>query len=58
MAILILIVAGGAWFVRQHGWMLGESGASPERHSIVVLPFTNLSGDPEHSASFINQKTD
>ncbi|MGH8648525.1 MAG: tetratricopeptide repeat protein, partial [Burkholderiales bacterium] len=38
---------GGAWFVRQHGWMLGGNVASAARHSIVVLPFTNLSGDPE-----------
>ncbi len=46
-AIVILIVASGAWFVRQHGWTLGGSDASTARHSIVVLPFTNLSGDPE-----------
>jgi TolB-like protein/class 3 adenylate cyclase/Flp pilus assembly protein TadD len=48
-AIVIVIVAGSAWFVRQHGWPLGGSGASPERHSIVVLPFTNLSGDSEQA---------
>ena len=48
-AIVILIVAGGAWFVRQHGWTLGGNVASPGRHSIVVLPFTNLSGDPEQA---------
>ena len=48
-AIVILIVAGGAWFVRQHGWTLGGNVASTTRHSIVVLPFTNLSGDPEQA---------
>ena len=48
-AILVLIVAGGAWFVRQHGWPVGGNVASPGRHSIVVLPFTNLSGDPEQA---------
>ncbi len=48
-AILILIVASGAWFVRQHGWGLGGNVASTARHSIVVLPFTNLSGDPEQA---------
>ena len=46
-AILILIVTGGAWFARQQGWMLG--GNVTERRSIVVLPFTNLSGDPEQA---------
>jgi adenylate cyclase len=49
VAIVILIVAGGAWFVRQHGWTLGGNVASTERNSIVVLPFTNLSGDPEQA---------
>jgi TolB-like protein/class 3 adenylate cyclase/Flp pilus assembly protein TadD len=48
-AILILIVAAGAWFVRQHGWTLSGNVASPGRHSIVVLPFTNLNGDPEQA---------
>jgi TolB-like protein/cytochrome c-type biogenesis protein CcmH/NrfG len=48
-AIVILIVVGGAWFVRQHGWTLGGNVASTGRHSIVVLPFTNLSGDPEQA---------
>ena len=48
-AIVIFIVAGGAWFVRQHGWTIGGSVASAARHSIVVLPFTNLSGDPEQA---------
>ena len=48
-AIVILIVAGGAWFVRQHGSTLGGNVASAGRHSIVVLPFANLSGDPEQA---------
>ena len=48
-AILILIVASGAWFVRQGGWGLGGNVASTARHSIVVLPFTNLSADPEQA---------
>jgi len=48
-AIVILIVAGGAWFVRQHGWTVGGNVASTGRHSIVVLPFTNLSGDLEQA---------
>jgi adenylate cyclase len=48
-AIVILIVAGGAWFVQQHGWTLGGNVATSERRSIVVLPFTNLSGDSEQA---------
>jgi TolB-like protein/class 3 adenylate cyclase len=48
-ALLILIVAGSAWFVRQHGWGLGGNVASTTRHSIVVLPFANLSGDSEQA---------
>ena len=48
-AIVILIVAGGAWVVRQHGWTLGGNVATTNRHSIVVLPFTNLTGDPEQA---------
>jgi len=48
-AIVILAVAGGAWFVRQHGWTVGGNVASTGRHSIVVLPFTNLSGDSEQA---------
>lgn len=48
-AIVVLILAGGAWFVQQNGWTLGGKVASPGRHSIVVLPFTNLSGDPEQA---------
>ncbi|HLN83494.1 MAG TPA: adenylate/guanylate cyclase domain-containing protein [Candidatus Binatia bacterium] len=48
-AILILIVASGAWFVRQRGWGLGGNVALTARHSIVVLPFTNLSADPEQA---------
>jgi adenylate cyclase len=47
--ILILVVAGGAWFVRQHGWTLGGNVVTSGRHSIVVLPFTNLSGDSEQA---------
>jgi adenylate cyclase len=48
-AIVILIVAGAAWFVRQHGWTPGGNVATSGRHSIVVLPFANLSGDPEQA---------
>ena len=48
-AILILIVASGAWFVRQRGWDLNDNVTSTARHSIVVLPFTNLSGNPEQA---------
>ena len=48
-AIVVLLLAGGAWFVRQHGWTGGGNVASPGRHSIVVLPFANLSGDPEQA---------
>jgi adenylate cyclase len=48
-AIVILAVAGGAWFARQHGWTLGGNVASTARYSIVVLPFANLSGDPEQA---------
>jgi len=38
-AFLVLIGAGGAW------WMRSDSTEAP-RLSIVVLPFSNLSGDP------------
>ena len=48
-AIVILIVAGGAWFTWQHGSKPGGNVASTGRHSIVVLPFINLSGDPEQA---------
>ena len=48
-AIVILIVVASTWFVRQHGWTLGGNVASTGRHSIVVLPFANLSGDPEQA---------
>jgi TolB-like protein/class 3 adenylate cyclase/Flp pilus assembly protein TadD len=48
-AIVVIFVAAGAWYVRQHGWMPGGNVASTGRHSIVVLPFANLSGNPEQA---------
>jgi adenylate cyclase len=48
-AMVILIVAGGAWFAWQPGSKPSGNLASAGRHSIVVLPFTNLSGDPEQA---------
>jgi adenylate cyclase len=48
-AILIFIIAAGAWFVRPHGWTLSGNVATSARDSIVVLPFSNLSGDPEQA---------
>ena len=48
-ALVIVLIAAGAWFVRQHGQNLDGNVAAPGRHSIVVLPFANLSGDPEQA---------
>jgi TolB-like protein/class 3 adenylate cyclase/thioredoxin-like negative regulator of GroEL len=48
-AALVILFAGGAWFVRQHGWTVGGNTATANRHSIVVLPFANLSGDSEQA---------
>jgi TolB-like protein/class 3 adenylate cyclase/Tfp pilus assembly protein PilF len=49
LAILILLVAGGAWFAWQHVSKPSGNLAVAGRHSIVVLPFTNLSGDSEQA---------
>ena len=40
-ALLVLLAAGGAWWVSSRA-----DGTQAPRLSIVVLPFTNLSGDP------------
>lgn len=48
-AILILIVAGGAWFAWQNRSKPTGNVATSGRHSIIVLPFTNLSGDSEQA---------
>ena len=52
MALLVIVGGGLAWF---QPWVLREEPASiermafplPEKPSIAVLPFTNMSGDPE-----------
>jgi TolB-like protein/class 3 adenylate cyclase/Tfp pilus assembly protein PilF len=46
-AVLVLLAAGGTWWIRS--WFLPSQRADSAdlpRLSIVVLPFTNLSGDP------------
>lgn len=45
-AFLVLLGAGGAWWMGS--WLFGQQADSIEapRLSIVVLPFANLSGDP------------
>ena len=43
-AVLIAIAVGSVWFATRSG--PPQSSASMPRFSIVVLPFTNLSGDP------------
>src|SRR4030095_11963783 len=48
-SIVMAIVAAGAWFVWQHGSKPSGSSAVARRYSIVVLPFTNLSGDSEQA---------
>jgi len=49
VASVVLIIAGSAWFMRQHGMAPRGDVVSTGRHSIVVLPFSNLSGDPEQA---------
>jgi adenylate cyclase len=46
-ALLALLAVGGAWWVRP-GLVPGQrtDGTQAPRLSVVVLPFTNLSGDP------------
>ncbi|HEX2931545.1 MAG TPA: hypothetical protein VHV54_17600, partial [Candidatus Binatia bacterium] len=48
-SIVMAIVAAGAWFVWQYGSRPSGSSAVARRYSIVVLPFTNLSGDSEQA---------
>lgn len=53
IALLVVVGGGLAWF---QPWMRGEEPASiehmafplPDKPSIAVLPFTNMSGNPEH----------
>jgi adenylate cyclase len=46
-ALLVLLAAGGAWWVSSRLFPgQGADGTQAPRLSIVVLPFTNLSGDP------------
>jgi adenylate cyclase len=46
---LIVVVVGLYWIIERQGDQGGQSGTndSPDRASIAVLPFTNMSGDPE-----------
>ena len=48
-AVLVIFIAAGAWFVRQHGSNSTGTLALPDRPSIAVLPFENMSGDPEQA---------
>ena len=55
--VIALLVATGLWLIwpRPMGWVLDLAGVSgppvnpplPDKPSIVVLPFTNMSADPE-----------
>jgi adenylate cyclase len=46
-ALLVLLAAGGAWWVSSRLFPgQGADSTQAPRLSIVVLPFTNLSGDP------------
>ena len=46
-ALLVLLAAGGAWWVSSRLFLDQRADGTPApRLSIVVLPFTNLSGDP------------
>jgi adenylate cyclase len=47
MALLVVLTAGGAWWMSPR-FLPGQraNGTQAPRLSIVVLPFTNLSGDP------------
>lgn len=47
-AVLVIVAAAGAWFALQSA-KLGEDALPPERASIAVLPFDNLSSDPEQA---------
>jgi adenylate cyclase len=44
-ALLVLLAAGGVWWASSRVFP-GQRAAQAPRLSIVVLPFTNLSGDP------------
>jgi adenylate cyclase len=45
-AFLVLLAAGGTWWMRSRMLVGQRASTDPPRLSIVVLPFTNLSGDP------------
>ncbi len=45
--LLLLLVLGAVLAVRQSGVERPQGLPLPDRPSIAVLPFTNMSGDPE-----------
>ncbi len=47
IGVAILVVAVGAWFALQSGLRLTGDATSTARASVAVLPFANLSGDPQ-----------
>jgi TolB-like protein/class 3 adenylate cyclase/Tfp pilus assembly protein PilF len=56
-ALLVLILAGAGWWLRPAGLMsIGRLNSAP-RLSMVVLPFANLSNDPEQEY-FVDGITD
>jgi serine/threonine-protein kinase len=44
-AAAIVALAAGVWFAR--GWIAGSGAPELDRRAIAVLPFANLSGDPD-----------
>jgi adenylate cyclase len=49
LAALVIVIAGGAWWflnANQPASVATKAPAEAARHSVVVLPFANLSGDP------------
>ena len=47
MGVLLAVVASGAWYFGFRRATLPAGLPVPEQPSIAVLPFTNMSGDPE-----------
>lgn len=48
--LLVAILIAGTWVITatRGGVRGGDAGLGADRASVAVLPFTNLSGDPEH----------
>ena len=46
LAAMLIVIAGGAWWLNRPASVATKAPAEAARLSIVVLPFANLSGDP------------